>query len=296
MKKIYTSIFIIFLFNCKIFCIQNEVLVKGNDTIADFYIQKFNTTVEEYNQFLKETGTETNYNDDTWEFADRPLYEMIISEKSAVANISFIEIIKYANWLSKKNNLEEVYTIDQKGNINWNKIANGYRLPTCDEWEWAAKGGIYSKGYKYPGSNNLDDVAWYKANSNDLIHYPGTKKPNELDIYDMFGNVGEWCWDEYISIPDIIRLEKENRTPTSDWVKIASNFTADSKHHWNRISIEIIKNQNIKISKEYLEKYSGRATYYTTFWKDESVFIFKPYSINEKSCSYMGIRLVRNVK
>lgn len=296
MKKIYALIFTILMFTCKIFCAQNEVFVKGNKTISDFYIQKFNTTVEEYNQFLKETGTVTYYNDDTWEYADRPLYEMIISEKCAVANISFIEIVKYANWLSKKNNLNEVYLIDSNGNIKWNKNANGYRLPTCEEWEWAARGGIYSKGYKYPGADNLDDVAWYNANSNDLIHFPGTKKPNELDIYDMFGNVGEWCWDEYISIPDIIILEGENRTPMADWIKIATNFSADSKHQWNRISMGKIKELNIEISKEYLEKYSGRATYYTTFWKDERVFIFKPYSINEKSCSYMGIRLVRNIK
>lgn len=295
MKKKIIFLLTITLFMTKVFCIQNEVLVNGNDCISDFYIQTLNTTVEEYNQFLKETGTETNYNDDTWKYADRPIYEIIISEKCAVANISFIEIIKYANWLSKKNHLQEVYIIDSNENIKWIKNANGYRLPTCTEWEWAAKGGIYSKNYKFPGSDNLDEVAWYKSNSNDYIHFPGTKKPNELGIYDMFGNVGEWCWDEFISIPDIIILEGENVTNPDDWNKITSNFIADSNHSWKRISLETLRKLNIRIDKDYLKKYHGRAVYYTTFWKDKNVFNYEPYSLDEKSCSYMGIRLVRNV-
>jgi sulfatase modifying factor 1 len=70
-------------------------------------------------------------------------------------------------------------------------------LPTEAQWEYAARGGNKSKGYKYSGSNNLDDVAWYKDNSNDMSHIVGTKQPNELGIYDMSGNVWEWCKDWY---------------------------------------------------------------------------------------------------
>jgi formylglycine-generating enzyme required for sulfatase activity len=72
-----------------------------------------------------------------------------------------------------------------------------YRLPTEAEWEYAARGGNQSKGYKYSGSNSVDEVAWYDTNSDQKTHEAGTKKANELGIYDMTGNVFEWCSDWY---------------------------------------------------------------------------------------------------
>ena len=72
-----------------------------------------------------------------------------------------------------------------------------FRLPTEAEWEYAARGGNKSKGYKYSGSDDIDEVAWYDGNSNDETHPVKGKKPNELGLYDMSGNVREWCQDEY---------------------------------------------------------------------------------------------------
>ena len=93
-----------------------------------------------------------------------------------------------------------------------------FRLPTEAEWEFAARGGNKSKGYQYSGSNNLDDVAWYWDTSDETTHPVKTKKSNELGIYDMSGNVWEWCQDWFGDYSSGVQTNPTGPTTGSDRV------------------------------------------------------------------------------
>ena len=127
------------------------------------------------------------------------LYESIMGknpsvfkgENNPVENVSWYDAIEFCNALSEYLGYEPVYTRDGSS-VTWNENANGFRLPTVEEWQYAAKGG---QSYRYAGSDNLGSVGWYNGNSGKISHPVAQKKPNGYGLYDMSGNVCEWCWD-----------------------------------------------------------------------------------------------------
>jgi formylglycine-generating enzyme required for sulfatase activity len=131
-----------------------------NVTLRDFYIGKYPVTQKQWVQVMG--SNHSNFKGD-----DLP--------------------VEQVSW----NNVQEIIK-----ELNA-KTGKKYRLPTEAEWEYAARGGNKSKGYKYSGSNDIDKVAWYADNSGNKTHPVGTKAPNELGIYDMSGNVWEWVNDKY---------------------------------------------------------------------------------------------------
>lgn len=164
----------------------------SNVTLSGF---KMSATEITQAQYVAVTGTNPSYfTGDT----TRP-----------VERVTWYDGVEFCNLLSAKEGLSAVYAIASRSpatgypitsaSVTQDLTKNGYRLPTEAEWEWAGRGATLTHGYTYAGSNVVGDVAWYSDNAGSTSHPVATKAANELGLFDMTGNVWEWCWDWYSS-------------------------------------------------------------------------------------------------
>jgi formylglycine-generating enzyme required for sulfatase activity len=152
---------------------RNDSELQHRVTVSSFYLGRYEVTQREWWEVM-------GYNPSEFGGDDLP-----------VEKVSWYEAVEYCNARSWNEGLTPAYTINGE-HVTWNRNANGYRLPTEAEWEYACRAGTTTPYYT---GNSVSGAGWHKGNSGGKTHPVGQRQPNAWGLYDMHGNVDEWCWD-----------------------------------------------------------------------------------------------------
>lgn len=208
-------------------------------TVSTFHMTRTEVTVGQFRTFVAATGYRTTaetsggglvWTGSVWaQRADASWRNPYLTQTDdhPVVLVSWFDAVAYANWLSLNDGFQPAYTV-QGNEVIWDRSADGWRLPTEAEWEYAARGGAESRGFAFPGSNNLDAVAWHWDNARRTTHPVGSKQPNELGLFDMSGNVWEWCWDWYAPYSTHAQVDPVGPATGTDRVQRSGSFNFGS--------------------------------------------------------------------
>ncbi|MDR1929956.1 MAG: formylglycine-generating enzyme family protein [Treponema sp.] len=171
---------------------SNEGAFRVNERVHEATVKPFLLSETEVTQDLY--AAVMNHNPSYFKGAELP-----------VESVSWFDAVLFCNSLSELNGLKPAYTVEGE-TVTWDRDSKGFRLPTEAEWEYAARGGQNAGGEilekaGYSGGSAAADLGWYSANANRRPQPVKTKLPNQLGLYDMSGNVWEWCWDWYDDYP-----------------------------------------------------------------------------------------------
>ena len=246
--------------------------------VNSFYMAKDEVTVEQWRRFTKEAEIPFAWNHFEFVSMVRRNVGFQLPDNWPMYYIIWYEAVWYCNWLSELHGLEPAYELDVESirkylyqrqgttpHVSWRRTANGFRLPTEAEWEYAA-----SHRARCQNGNFVDilEVAWLRENSEGKVHPVGSKLHNELGIYDMLGNVGEWCWDYF---DDRYYYDSPSRNPTGPVIG------HDPKNYEEKFW-SIIRS-------------SRGGSWIDTSYDYTLTFRFRPLAVLR---GHIGIRLVRN--